>query len=148
MDSSILNHNTQDAEPASTINPDKTPPDLTIDDIYSTTNTFFSDQSPFLKKSLDDGAIYLLKEKFDVITFITTVLILSMDSIKEENELTSSEKIQIDQIVDTQRSLLKLAKSIGTDKTSLNCVIKTLSYCLNSYKKYYNIHDRRKEIQE
>ena len=148
MDREILKHNTDSAKPASVINPDEPEKKPDLDSIHKTIAKFFTEESPFLKKSYDDGFIQLSKDNFDVLTFMNTVCILIMDSIKTENDLTSNQKVQIDNILNTHQSLLKLTKQIGTDKTSINCVVKIFSYCLNSYMKYYKKYDRQKEIPE
>ena len=144
-----LNYSTDDAGAATSINPDQKPLPIGLEEATSYLEKYFKSEDPFLYSAFKDGDIHLLKDRFDAITFINTLMVITVDGIRSDNETLSDEdSIVLDRILDSMLSMTKIIKSMNTDKTTINCAVKSLNYCLNTYKKYYKKYDRSKKVSE
>ncbi len=148
--SNILNHDTSNTtKPASAINPPDSPKRTTFDDVVNVLEDYFTSQSRDQNKFYKDGKVHIVRDEFDIISFINNVHQMAESCIKTECQLTDDQASQVSEVFKALSSLTKLLKNTFNPKdVEYLFVVRLLSYCTYSYIKYHNSYARSRKIQE
>lgn len=148
--SDILKHDTVNTtKSASNINASKSKLPPTFDDVMNVLNSYFSAQSRDQSRTYKDGNVHLIREDFDIISFVNTINQMAESYIKTETHLENEDASQISEVFKAIKTLTTLLRrSFNTQDIEYLFIVRLLSYCTYSYNKYHNSYARSRKIQK
>ena len=107
----ILKTDTENTtRPASEITASKSKDITTFSDVMDTLNDYFTSQSRDQSRTYKDGNVHLIREDFDIISFVNTVHQMVESYIKTECELDNDKAKHVSEIFKALKSLTTLLR--------------------------------------
>lgn len=136
-------------KPASVINPNKKASPLEFDVVMDLMRQYFNGRSRDQNKFYKDGNIHIVREEFDIVSFMKVINQMTESCIKSESNLTTLQAEQISEIFTAINSLTSLLKNqFDTSRVEYLFIIRLLSYCTTAYDKYNKSYARSRKIQK
>ena len=148
--SEILNHHIDNTtKSASEITASKPKELTTFDDVIDVLDDYFTSQSRDQSRTYKDGNVHLIREDFDIISFVNTVHQMAESYIKTECRMDNDKASQVSEIFKALKSLTTLLRgSVDVQEVEYLFIVRLLSYCTSSYNKYHNSYVRSRKIQK
>ena len=149
MSDPILNHRTDDiTHPPSEITTPGTLGSVSFEEVVDLIELYFSQQSRDQNKFYKDGNVHLVKDDFDVVSFMSNIHDMLESCIKASLPPGSDKSSQVNEIFKGIESLVRLLKTMDhTGDVEYLFVIRLLSYCTSAYSKYNRSYVRYRKIQ-
>ena len=133
---------------ASAIKPPPAEEPLTIEDIHTIVDDFFTNHDdPEIRMSYGKGQIFSLKDDFDFLRFFKSIINIFQERMTVNSTGTETSQ-QLKATFATLDKCVDILKTVNMNKEGSEILPILINYCLSSFSRYNKSYVKSRKVQE